>query len=251
MAYLEFWRFCSFYFLEEASLQALRAYANKMFEFLQNHYQVTTFSENAFLQRLEPLLVAYDPRAGISYDFKVSNSNLREEWRVYLRLTQISHIESGIVSSIPEDAKPDDSLDQCLLDIGLASVVSRMKFIPQKGFRGLFGNNALITEKGHKKSIYLKYKIGAKSSLTHNLRWEPLSRTNFSFFDFAERVEALLSKDDPNDVVTFLHSNDEDVQAFIKSCDNRIVSSLSDEELTELFSLVNLTAEEWFSIHVA
>src|SRR6266536_2402817 len=89
------------YFWKNASLRSLEDYSLRLKNAFGKHYQGVGCSDQEFVRIFEPLLNAYDPHGNVFYRFDLQNNGCTETWKVRLWLTQISHLEGGVVRVLP------------------------------------------------------------------------------------------------------------------------------------------------------
>lgn len=239
------------YLFEELSAQTLSEYARRMERLFQRHYRASGFSAPEFVQTFRAGLENYDPHGNIYYDFVVNNAGANERWEVHVRSTQISHVEGGVVEPTPDGPTvPPPGIEHDLLKEKLASVVTRSVPVPRKGFRRIFGNAHAVKLTGSRASIYLLLKIESIPPLLKKMRWEPRENGDFYFYDFARRVKSLLREDDSGQTATLQFDDHDEVQNFIKSCDDALKSQVPTGTLDEMFALISLPSREWFAARI-
>lgn len=234
-----------YYFWENASLLSLEDYSLRLRDAFAKHYRNVGFSEREFVRIFRPHLNAYDPHGNVFYRFDLQDNGCTETWEVKLRLTQISHLEGGVVRVLPNECRPNPGVGRSLFEEKVASFVCLSEFA-NRGFRRLLGIPLRGNYVGDGASIYLWKKIRRSRDLNRKLRWESFGPSDFKFYEFADRVATLIQPTGPA-VVELSYLNDE-LRRFMQQCDDKLKSQLSATEMVDLFSLVKLSPSEWLAL---
>ena len=245
MAKLEYLE-CGFhYFWRDVSPESLRDYALRL-DKVFNQSQPNGFSSDHFLNTFKNRLEHYDPHANIAYEFEFQRNGAGETWQIKIRVTQIPHVEGGVVRASPQ-AENRLGFGHTLIEHGVANTVGVSELVQAKGFRRLLGKDISGTLVGKPVYLYLRRRLFRILALNMKLRWEPSNASSFNFDAFADRVAGALEST-RSDVVELCYGPEtDDVPAFMKQCDARLKSQLDREELKRLFDLIELTPTEWFA----
>ena len=234
-----------YYFWKNASLLSLEDYSLRLRDAFAKHYRSVGFSEREFVRIFRPHLNAYDPHGNVFYRFDLQNNGCSEAWEVKLWLTQISHLEGGVVRLLPNECRPNPEVGRSLVEEGVASFVC-LSELASRGLRRVLGISLRGSYVGDSASIYLWEKIRKSRDLNRKLRWESFGPSDFKYFEFADRIATLIRTEGSSSVE--LSYKGDDVRRFIQWCDDKVKSQLSATELVDLFSLVNLSYSEWLAL---
>ena len=232
-----------YYFWKDASLRALEDYSLRLKKAFGKHYRSVGFSEREFVRIFEPHLNGYDPHGNVLYRFDLQNNGCNERWEVKLWLTQISHLEGGVVRLLPNECRQNPDIGRALLEERVASIVGLSEHA-KRGIGRLLGTALRGSYIGDSASIYLWEKILRSRNLNKKRRWESFGPSDFRFFEFADHIATLIHTEAPPNV-ELSYLNDE-LRRFMQQCDDRLKDQLSATDLIDLFRLVNLSPPEWF-----
>lgn len=236
---LEFHRFW-----RNPSLESLADYSRNIDRAFKDGFPKVTFSRQQFTRTFESLLDHYNPHSNPTYRFQSEDTD-HEIWETKLRLTQIANFEGGLVHCLTEDIDRRLTFARELIAQEVASLVYVDRFVSAKGIRRIFGKTLEGRIVGQAPSIYLWKKVMGNQSLRNKLRWEVFDGT-FGFFSFADHVFTLFQPDGDSIVELTFGPDTDQLPAFMKSCDERLNSSLSGSDLNKLFTQIGLSAKEWF-----
>jgi hypothetical protein len=237
---------CSFrYYWRDVSPESLRDYARRL-DKVFNQGQPNGFSTDHFLSTFKNQLEHYDPHANIAYEFEFQGTSALETWEIKIRVTQIPHVEGGVVQASPQ-AENRLAFAHSLIEHGVANSVEVSELVQAKGIRRLLGKDISGTLVGKPVYLYLRRRLFRIPALNMKLRWEPSSANSFDFDTFADRVASALESTHSDVVELFYGPETDDLPSFMKQCDDRLKSKLDREELRRLFDLIELTPNEWFA----
>jgi len=237
---------CSFrYYWRDVSPESLRDYARRL-EKVFNQGRPNGFSSDHFLSTFKNQLEHYDPHGNIAYEFKFKGDSALETWQIKIRVTQIPHVEGGVVQEAPH-VERRLGFAHSLIENGVANKVEISELVQAKGFRRLLGKDLSGTLVGKPVYLYLQRRLFRIPSLNMKLRWEPLNASSFDFDTFADRVAGALESTHSDVVELHYGPETDDVPSFMNQCDERLKSQLDREELRRLFDLIELPPKEWFA----
>lgn len=244
---LEYKGFSFIHFLENTSIEYMSQYAEKMEQLFKENCQQTQFLANEFIKVFQGHFNDYDPQNGISYEFQTTTDETVENWRFYLRFTQISHIEGGVVSTSSKDRLPP-IFSLKFLEKKLASVIIYAKLLPMKGFRSFFARDISIINSGTKRNLYIFLKVMRSRILLEKYMWQPNTGEEVKFNDFIKRLETIC-EDDSEKIITLPCSvKDKKIVAELtQPFDTQMQKQLTVNELDSLFDLIKISPEEWLS----
>ena len=236
---------CEFrYFWRNLSLDSLRDYAVRLEHVFQEKDRSDGFSSEEFLQALQNNLEHYDPYSKYRFDFHGSGSC--ETWQIRFPVTQIPHIEGGVVQS--------SSLDQnrlrfghSLLDHGVANYVEVNEFAKPKGINRLIPKLIAGAEVGSGIYLYVWHRVRKIPALHQKLYWDGVNSNNFNFSGFLEHMSGALESTHSSVVELHYGEGINEVTPFMERSDDLLLANLDGAELCRLFDLIELSPYDWFA----
>ncbi len=237
---------CEFqYFWRDLSREALRDYALRLDHVFQEKDHRDGFSSAEVVKRFQNHLEHFDPHSNPPYRFDFRGGGSSETWQITFRVTQIPHVEGGIVRP---SAQPGNRLRfaHSLLEHRVANAVEISEFVKGKGIRRLLPKYPVGTVIGEGVYLYLWRRLLKILSLRRKLRSEVLSGDSFNFDGFLDVITRALESTHANIVELDYGSETSDEAAFMQRSDEALLSKLDSGELRRLFALIELSPTQWF-----
>jgi hypothetical protein len=237
---------CEFRYLwRDLSPESLRDYALRLADVFQEQDHRDGFSSEQFVKTFKNQMERYDPYAKYRFDFHRDGNS--ETWQIRFLVTQIPHVEGGIVRRSPQNENRL-RFGHSLLEHSVANTIEITEFVKAKGIRRLLPRFVYIrgTLVGESVYLYLWQRLQTIPGLHLKLRAEPRSGNSFNFYGFLDLITRVFESTHANVVELSYGLGTSDVGAFMQRSDELLLSNLESGELSKLFALIELSPNEWF-----